>query len=249
MQEPHLLLRIIGYEQIQDNRLFLVNGVPSEAVLTDAAVGFFLAATECRVIASVVSKVEHSTPVEVYWMRRANIGDERVCIDTLTLSRRPLPLESENPLAIESSEADRHSKKFMADVGKRGDSPYDNLMLTGEDLKPEYGYLAQPFPTQSSTVHTDVQLSEPYLPAFRQQPTPTGQAMKLPSPNARSVFQSRLPEAPPPVYSEAKDMPSAQLQNISYGQNDEVDALAALLKSVDPHVMDCLLYTSPSPRD
>jgi len=249
LEEPHLLLRIIGYEPVADNRLFLVKGVPSQAVLTDAAIDFFLAATECRVISSIVSKLEHSTPVEVYWMRRANIGDEQDCIDTLTLSRRPLPLHSEMPLNVESTDVHKHLVKFNADVEKRSNSPYDNLMPTADDSKPLYGFLAHPSTAQSSNIlplHTEGQQAEAQLPgpfvadisAFRQQPNIMRHMAKSPVSNVGTVFQRRSPEAPPPVYSAAKNMPSAQLQNISYGRCDEVDALAAILKDVDPRVME-----------
>lgn len=240
------MLRIIGYEHVPDNRLFLLNGVPSQAVLTRAAVDFFLAATECRVISSVVSKVEHSTPVEVYWMRRANVGDDQLCIDTLTLSRRPLPLDSEKPLTGENSDVDRQLKKFNTDAGKRGDSPYDNIMSSADDLKPEYGFLAQPsvsniLPSHTEGLQAEAILPQPLVPtfsAFRQQPNLTGQAVKSPSSNAATVFQRRSPEPLPPVYAAAKDMPSARVQNISYGHYDDVDALADILRNVDPHVME-----------
>ena len=226
---------------VPDDRLFLVSGVPSRDILTDAAVNFFLAATECRVISSIVSKVEHSTPVEVYWIRRANVGDVQVCVDTLTLSRRPLPLDSEQPSTVESGDVDKHVK--------RGDSPYDNVVSTADDSLPQYGFLAQLYPPQSSNVlppHTEAlraeaQLHKPFTPAFsafRPQPNVTGQAAKSPLSNVGTIFQSRSPEAPPPVYSAAKDMPSAQLQNISCSQRDEVDALADILKNVDPRVME-----------
>ena len=226
--------------------MFLVNGVPPQAVLTDAAVDFFLAATECRVISSVVSKVEHSTPVEVYWMRRANVGDDQVCVDTLTLSRRPLPLDSEKPLTAESSDVDKPLKKLNTDAGKRSDSPYDNVMSMADDSKAEYGFLAQPalpnvLPSHTEGLQAEAKLPQPFVPtfsAFRQQPNLTGQVAKSPLSSAATVFQRRSPEPPPPVYAAAKDMPSARVQNISYGHFDDVDALADILRNVDPHVME-----------
>lgn len=247
MQQPHLLLRIIGYELVPDDRLFLVRGVPSQALLTDAAIDFFLAATECRIISSIVSNVEYSTPVEVYWMRRANAGDEQVCIDTLTLSRRPLPLDSEKP--IETGEIDKQVTKYNVDVQKRGDSPYDNVLLTGDESKPQYGFLTHPLHAQSSNVlplrmegvRADAERPKPFLPTVpstQRQPDAMGQVVKNSLSNVGCTFQHRSPEAPPPVYAAAMHMPSAQLQNISYGHDDNVDALAEILKNVDPHVME-----------
>lgn len=217
-------------------------------MLTNAAVDFFLAATECRVIASIVSKVEHSTPVEVYWVRRANVGDEQMCIDTLTLSRRPLPPDcSDKPPTTDVH--DKHSTRFGTGVEKRGNSPYDNILSTTDELQPHYGFLTQPYSIQSSYIQPSradglqsvTQQAEPFLPSLTttlRQPNVMGQAVKSPIANVGSIFQHGSPEAPPPVYAAAKDMPSAQLRNISYGQDDEVDALAALLKTVDPHVME-----------
>jgi len=248
LQEPDLLLRIIGYEHVPDDRLFLVDGVASAAALTNAAVDFFLAATECRVISSIVSKVEHSTPVEVYWVRRANAGDEQMCIDTLTLSRQPLPPDSTDKLpTADAREVDRHLSRFGTDAERRGGSPYDNVLSSAGESRPQYGFLAQPYPTQSFYIqpsHTDGLQSqalqaEPLPPTFStilRQPNVTGQAVRSPIANVGSTFPRGSPEAPPPVYAAAKDMPSAQLQNISY--DDEVDALAALLKNVDPHMME-----------
>jgi len=245
LQEPHILLRIIGYKRVPDDRLFLVNGVPSQAVLTEAAVDFFLAAMECRIISSIVSKVEHSTPVEVYWLRRANIGDEQVCVDTLTLSRRPLPLDTEKPLTFETTDVEKRTKKFDSEVVKRGDSPYDNIQSAADYSKPQYGVLMQSSSNISSS-HTEgfpaeARLPEPIVPTvsgFRQPLNITGQALRSPLSSVGTTFQRKSPEAPPPVYAAAKNMPSAKLQNISYGHNDEVDALEALLKNVDPHVME-----------
>ena len=234
--------------------MFLVDGVPSTAVLTNAAVDFFLAATECRVISSIVSKVEHSTPVEVYWVRRANAGDEQMCIDTLTLSRQPLPPDcAEKPLATLATadvhEVDRHLTRLGTDVEKRSGSPYDNIVTSADESKPQYGFLAQPYsaqglyiePSHTDALRSEMQQDEPFLPTFStilRQPNVTGQSAKSPLASVGSIFQRGSPEAPPPVYAAAKDMPSAQLQNIPYGQDDEVDALAALLKDVDPHVME-----------
>jgi len=247
LQEPHLLLRIIGYERVPDDRLFLVDGVSSTAVLTNAAVDFFLAATECRVISSIVSKVEHSTPVEVYWVRRANAGDEQMCIDTLTLSRRPLPPDcSDKPPTTDVCDLDKRLTGSSTDVEKRGDSPYDNVLSTADESKAQYGFLAQPYPThiqpsRADGLQSEVQQSDPFLPTYSatlRQLNVTGQAIRSPIANVGSMFPRGSPEAPPPVYAAAKDMPSAQLQNISYGQTDEVDALAALLKNVDPQAME-----------
>lgn len=227
--------------------MFLVDGVPSTAVLTNAAVDFFLAATECRVISSIVSKVEHSTPVEVYWVRRANAGDEQMCIDTLTLSRQPLPPDyCDRPLPNDVREVDRHSTRFSADVEKRGDSPYDNILSAADESKPQYGFLAQSYPTHIQPLRSDGLLSESqqagsFLPPFSatlRQPNVSGQTVKSPLADVGSIFQRASPEAPPPVYAAAKDMPTAQLQNISYSQDDKVDELAALLKNVDPRVME-----------
>jgi len=223
-----------------------VDGVPSTAVLTNAAADFFLAATECRVISSIVSKVEHSTPVEVYWVRRANAGDEQMCIDTLTLARRPLPPDcSDKALTSDVHEVGRHSTRFSNDMEKRGDSPYDNIMSAADESKPQYGFLAQPFPTSIQPSRSDgLQLeaqAQPFLTTFSatsRQPNVTGQTVKSPLADVGSIFQRGSPEAPPPVYAAAKNMPTAQLHNISYGQDDEVDALAALLKNIDPHVME-----------
>jgi len=222
-----------------------MNGVPSHAVLTSAAVDFFLAATECRVISSVVSRVEHSTPVEVYWMRRANVGDEQMCVDTLTLSRRPLSLsaDSEQPPTTDNSDG---SKQLNTDIGQRSDSPYDNLLSTFDDAKPGYGFLAQPPSTGIHALHTEgyrteINLPEPLLPTFSAlplQPSAAGQAVKSPVSGAATVFQRRSPEHPPPIYSAAKDMPSAQLQSISYGHYDDVDSLASILRNVDPRAME-----------
>jgi len=179
-------------------------------------------------------------------MRRANIGDEQVCVDALTLSRRPLPLDTDKPPTFDSTEIDKHAKKFNTNAEKRGDSPYDNVFTAVDDLKPQYGSLVQPSSAQSSSIHhshteaipTATQLSNPFVSAFKQPATVTGQVVKSPHSNVGTILQSRSPEAPPPVYAAAKDMPSAQPRNISYGRDDEVDALAALLKNVDPHVME-----------
>jgi len=241
------LLGIIGYERVPDDRLFLIKGVPSQEILIDAAVNFFLAATECRVIASVVSKVEHSTPIEVYWMRRANVGDEQVCIDTLTLSRRPLPPDSEKPLTFETVDVEPQVKKFNTEAKKRAGSPYDNVQSAADYSKPQYGILMQPSSTQSSSIlrsplegiSTEAQLPDPFVPAFsafRQLPNVAGQVAKSsPGTNVGATFQ---PETPPPVYAAARHMPSARLQNVAYGPDDEVDALAALLKDIDPQLME-----------
>ena len=219
-----------------------------QAVLTDAAIDFFLAATECRIISSVISQVEHATPVEVYWMRRANIGDEQVCVDALTLSRRPLPLDSEKPPSYEIAEVDKHARKFNADVEKRGGSPYDNV---ADDSKPQYGILmhtssahgSDVLPSHTGSLPAEAKLPKPFVPTFPtfRQPSDVTRQVKSPLSNVGTTFQRRSPEAPPPVYAAAKDMPSAgsaQLQNILHRQDDEVDALAALLKNVDPHVME-----------
>jgi len=236
---------MIGYERVPGDRLCLVRGVPPRAVLTDAAVDFFLAATECRVIVSIVSKVEHSSPVEVYWMRRANAGDEQMCVDTITLSRRPLPPDVEKPSTLQGGEVDRHFSDFNPSVEKRGDSPYDNVSSTANNAKPQYGFLAQPYSAQSLQTlpsHTKAFQAETHLPKPMLSPVKqhnvTGQVVKSPVTNVGSVFQRGQPEALPPVYAAARGMPSAQPQDISYGQNQEVDELAALLKNVDPHVME-----------
>ena len=182
-------------------------------------------------------------------MRRANVGDEQVCVDTLTLSRRPLPPDSEKPLNVEIGDVDRHLKKLNADVHKRAGSPYDNLLSTGDDLPPQYGFLAQPSSAQGSDILpsytegllVETQLPEPFVSefnTFRQQPRVPRQVVKSPLSNVAAVLQHRSPEPAPPIYSEAKDMPSAQLQNISYSHYDDVDALAAILKNVDPHAME-----------
>ena len=290
IQQPHVLLRLMGYERVPDDRLFLVNGVPPRAVLIHAAVTFFLAATECRIIASVVSRVEHSTPVEVYWMRRANVGDEEMCVDTLTLSRRPLSLDSERPSTFETAaDVDR---KFNTEVDKRGSSPYDNVEAAADHSRPQSGgTLVQPFTTQSPAIPPrspaeglpmEAQLPDPSVPAFsafRQLRNVTGPvAAKSPLSNVGATVQHRAPEPPPPVYAEARHMPSAGLQNVhmpsaglqnvhmpsaglqnvhmpsaglqnvhmpsaglqnaSYSPDDEVDALASLLRDVDPRLME-----------
>jgi len=222
-----------------------------QAVLTDAAIDFFLAATECRVISSVICQVEHATPVEVYWMRRANIGDEQVCVDALTLSRRPLPLDNEKLPSYDSAEVDKHVKKFNADLEKRDGSPYDNVLSTADDSKPQYGILmhtssahsSNVLPSHMGSLPAEAHLPKPFVPTFPafRQPSDVMRQVKSPLSNVGTTFQHRSSEAPPPVYAAAKDMPSAgsaQLQNILHRHDDEVDALAALLKNVDPHVME-----------
>jgi len=234
LQEPQRLLQLIGYEHVAGDRLFLVHGVPVQTVLINAAVDFFLAATECRVLASVVARVEHSTPVEVYWMRRANSGDEQLCVETLTLARKPLPFDTEKPAAeLSTDRADREKEK-------RGSSPYDNLLPADDSLKtPQYGFVAQPTRAQGSDVQlshtedfrTEAQAPELYLSAFSTFRQPDVRP-------AATIFRHESLEVPPPLYSAAKYMPSAQLQNVSYGQGDEVEELAAILRNVDPRAME-----------